>query len=60
MHFFLDCSVRIWKLKYIKQYCQLCYMIVKHGLLPEANICPKEESEWGMELAPLKGTSSIL
>ena len=25
---------RIWKLKYIKQqYCQLCYMGVKHGLL---------------------------
>ena len=30
----LDFSLRIWQLKYIKQqYCQLCYMVVKHGLL---------------------------
>ena len=29
----LDFSLRIWKLKYIKQYCQLSYMDVKYGLL---------------------------
>ena len=34
-HFCLhDFSLRIWKLKYTKQYyCQLCYMEVKRGLL---------------------------
>jgi hypothetical protein len=52
-------TLRIRILKYIKQkYCQLCYMVVKYGLLhlngeqePEANIWILKDYEWEVEKA---------